>query len=181
MEQVKDLIMRQTDYTSEVAEEKLKEHKNDVVAIIREYMLQGTIAKKEVEVKKSVNQQIYNEIRNLMDDAALSYKQKKELEERNKIINERLIHMRDKAKKNMRTKIEGNVILEAEEEEAVVANANEVAVVAANEVAVVAANEVAVVAANEVAVVSANEVTVVAANANEVVANEVVEVANEVV
>jgi hypothetical protein len=117
MEQAKELVMRQTDYDSETAEKKLKEHNNNVLSIIREYML-GSVKKEEQiqEVKKSVNQQIYHEIRNLMDDAASSYKKKKEFEERNKIIKENLIRIKENAKKNMREKIENNVILETEDQ-----------------------------------------------------------------
>ena len=66
-----DIIMRQTDYTREVATNKLLEHNNDILAIIREY---NGPAKKPV---KSVNQQIYTEIRGLMDDAAATYNSRK--------------------------------------------------------------------------------------------------------
>ena len=79
-----DVVLRQTDYTEEKAIEKLKEHNNDIIAIVREYMC-GTAIKKPQTIdttNKSMNQQIYGEIRNLMDDAAKTYKAKKDLEKR---------------------------------------------------------------------------------------------------
>jgi hypothetical protein len=69
-----DIIMRQTDYTREVATNKLLEHNNDILAIIREY--NGPV-KKIIKPVKSVNQQIYTEIRGLMDDAAATYNSRK--------------------------------------------------------------------------------------------------------
>ena len=75
---MRDIIMRQTDYDEETTEQKLKEHNNDVLKIIREYM--GSSNKpKELEKNSSVNQQTYKEIRKLMDNAASRYRIKKEL------------------------------------------------------------------------------------------------------
>ena len=81
-----DVVLRQTDYTEEKAIEKLKEHNNDIIAIVREYMCGSAIKKPNTidTSNKSMNQQIYGEIRNLMDDAAKTYKAKKDLEERKK-------------------------------------------------------------------------------------------------
>lgn len=53
-------IVMQTDYTKEIALEKLKEFNYDCMAVIRCYL--GTNNKKEKS--KSLNQQIYSEIRN---------------------------------------------------------------------------------------------------------------------
>lgn len=76
-----DVIVRQTDYTKEKAIEKLIEHNNNVLAVVREYM--GVQPKQNAEDNnKSTNQQIYGEIRNLMDDAARRYNAKKEYERR---------------------------------------------------------------------------------------------------
>ena len=79
-----DVVLRQTDYTEEKAIEKLKEHNNDIIAIVREYMCGSAIKKPHTidTTNKSTNQQIYGEIRNLMDDAAKTYKAKKDLEKR---------------------------------------------------------------------------------------------------
>ena len=60
-----DIIMRQTNYSKETVIDKLKEHDNDVLKIIREYMKSP---KKENKTKVSTNQMVMNEIRDLMDD-----------------------------------------------------------------------------------------------------------------
>ena len=77
-----DVIIRQTDYTEEKAIEKLTEHKNDVLAIVREYMGVVKPPTRNEVVKSSMNQQIFSEIRNLMDDAAKTYQAKKAYEKR---------------------------------------------------------------------------------------------------
>jgi hypothetical protein len=77
-----DVIIRQTDYTEEKAIEKLTEHKNDVIAIVREYMGVVKPPTRNEVVKSSTNQQIFSEIRNLMDDAAKTYQAKKAYEKR---------------------------------------------------------------------------------------------------
>ena len=81
---LRDVVMRQTEYTEEQAMKKLQEFKFDVVAVIRDYM--GIITKKIDAPVKSVNQQIYGEIRNMMDDAAHKYRVKKELDEKKELI-----------------------------------------------------------------------------------------------
>ena len=52
-------VITQTDYTREVALEKLKEFKYDIMSVIRDYL--GTNNKKQEQ--KSLNQQIYTEFR----------------------------------------------------------------------------------------------------------------------
>ena len=79
IQNLKEIVMRQTDYSEEQALEKLKQHNNDIMSIVREYMGVSAITKKNE--LKSVNQQIYKEIRTLMDDAAASYKMKKETQQ----------------------------------------------------------------------------------------------------
>lgn len=74
-----DLIMRQTDYNKTTAEEKLAEYNDDAMQVIRAYLNDGKINKPCV-TRLSVNQQIYKEIRGMMDDAALNYQLKKEKE-----------------------------------------------------------------------------------------------------
>jgi len=77
---LKDIVMRQTDYNEEQTFEKLKQHNNDITAIVREFL--GATTKKNKETTNtSVNQQIYSEIRCLMDTAAANYKARKEAEE----------------------------------------------------------------------------------------------------
>jgi hypothetical protein len=65
-----DLILRQTDYTREIVLEKLAKHENDTMKVIREFM---GITTKPMEKKISVNQQVFKEIRSMMDDASKTY------------------------------------------------------------------------------------------------------------
>jgi hypothetical protein len=67
------MIMRQTDYDIATAEAKMTEHNNDVLKVIREYLNAGKDIKPEIAPRMSVNQQIYKEIRGMMDDAAKTY------------------------------------------------------------------------------------------------------------
>ncbi len=73
-----ELIMRQTDYDKITAEQKLTEHNDDAMQVIREY-LKPSKPNKICTTRLSVNQQIYKEIRGMMDDAAKTYLNKKEL------------------------------------------------------------------------------------------------------
>ena len=69
-----EVIMRQTDYTLDIAEEKLHKHNNDVMSVIREYMNpSGVVVSSAAPPSRSTNQMIYKEIRVLMDDAAKNY------------------------------------------------------------------------------------------------------------
>ena len=71
--------MRQTDYDKETALLKLKEYNGDVVAIIRNYM-KNDDTEKQNSIKKpseTLNQKIYGEIRDLLDEASESYRKKK--------------------------------------------------------------------------------------------------------
>jgi len=74
-----NVIMRQTDYSKEVAIEKLKQHNNNVIEVVREYMNPPI---QELKNTKSTSQLIYGEIRSLMGSAATNYRMKKETEER---------------------------------------------------------------------------------------------------
>ena len=95
----KDVVMRQTDYSDDQALEKLKEHNNDIIAIVREYMGIGITKNKDHNYeKKSVNQQIYTEIRSIMDTASASYKLKKEKEE---LQQQRQQHFIEQARKEL--------------------------------------------------------------------------------
>ena len=55
------IICRQTDYSQEVAFQKLKEHDGDIMKVIREF--HGTNEKKVPEKKISNNQPIFKTIR----------------------------------------------------------------------------------------------------------------------
>ena len=62
------LVMRQTDYTQEVAREKLTAHNYDAIKCIRAYM---GISEKKTSTQVSLNQQIYRELRNQLGAVAL--------------------------------------------------------------------------------------------------------------
>ena len=80
-----NLIMRQTDYSKELAIEKLNQHNNNAIAVIREYMNPPF---QEVKNNKSTSQLIYGEIRSLMGSAATNYRIRKESEERRQQMQE---------------------------------------------------------------------------------------------
>jgi hypothetical protein len=64
-------ILRQTDYTKEVAVEKLKEHNFDEIETIRNYL--GITSKKKTSTIKSVNQEIYKQLRYKLDSNMKDY------------------------------------------------------------------------------------------------------------
>ena len=97
-----NMIMRQTDYTKEISEQKLKEHNNDIMSVMREYMGPSKISTKPASSKFSVNQQIFKEIRGMMDDASKTYQNKKEKEEKIKMEMEmKMKHEYDKRKSEL--------------------------------------------------------------------------------
>jgi len=98
-EQIIKLICRQTDYTSEAADEKLIFWKGNYLHVIREWMNPKFTPEKKEKKYVSKNQGILGEIRNFMDegvrrrkiiDAQIAYKkrimemQKKKAEEQKK-------------------------------------------------------------------------------------------------
>ena len=62
------LVMRQTDYTQEVAREKLTACNYDAIKCIKEYM---GIPEKKTSSQVSLNQQIYRELRTQLGAVAL--------------------------------------------------------------------------------------------------------------
>lgn len=62
------LVMRQTDYTQEVAREKLTAHNYDAIKCIKAYM---GISDKKAPTQVSLNQQIYRQLRNQLGAVAL--------------------------------------------------------------------------------------------------------------
>ena len=71
-----ELIMRQTDYTEEVARIKLEDWKNNYLHVIKEYMNPNFQDKLETPTSTK-NQMIYGEIRNFMDDVNTQQLQRK--------------------------------------------------------------------------------------------------------
>ena len=78
MEEDIDFIMRQTNYTREISYQKLLEHEQNKINIIKEYM--GIpFSQKEVP-KKSLQQEMYSQIRKKMDITDFYKKQNEKLE-----------------------------------------------------------------------------------------------------
>jgi hypothetical protein len=76
------IIMRQTDYTEEIAKEKLKEFNYDHIAVIKSYL--GVTVKKAQPVK-SVNQEIYKQLRYRLDSNMRNYQERVEKGEARKL------------------------------------------------------------------------------------------------
>jgi len=77
------LIQRQTGYTSEQCEEKLKIWDNNYINVIKEYMNPEFNKVKEIPTK-TTNQAIMGEIRNFMDTANKGYEIRKKREQLSK-------------------------------------------------------------------------------------------------
>lgn len=67
-------VMSQTNYTEEIAREKLKLFNCDYMRVIRDYM--GIPEKKEEKKVKSVNQEIFRQIRTKLDGSMKEYRDK---------------------------------------------------------------------------------------------------------
>ena len=76
-------VMRQTDYSENVAREKLKEHNFDEIATIKAYL--GITEKKALPVK-SVNQEIYKQLRTRLNSNMKDYQSRVEKGEVKKIV-----------------------------------------------------------------------------------------------
>lgn len=88
VDELVQVVCRQTDYDQEKAKDKLIQHSLDLQAVVREYM--GVGEKKTVEKKTSTNQMVFKEFRTFLDDAASSYYKRKEAEDlRKKILESR--------------------------------------------------------------------------------------------
>jgi ribosomal silencing factor RsfS len=78
------IVIRQTDYTEEKAREKLREFNFDEIMVIRDYF--GITEKKQQRQVKSLNQEIYKQLRGHMDVAMKSYRDRLDKGEAKKII-----------------------------------------------------------------------------------------------
>ena len=103
---MRNIIMRQTDYNEEIADEKLKIHNYDVVAVVRDFMNPNPlVVDSNNTLVESVNQQIYGEIRGMMDNASWKYRKNKEQEEKKQLMRAEYIRQRDIAKQNLVSKV----------------------------------------------------------------------------
>ena len=76
-----DLILRQTDYTVEQATEQLKQHNFSEIEVIKAYL--GIVDKKPQN--KTLNQQIYTQLRHRLDSNMRNYHERVERGEAKKI------------------------------------------------------------------------------------------------
>ena len=76
-------ILRQTDYNYEQAREKLQENNYNEIATIKSYL--GISKKKSSEIK-SINQEIYKQIRYRLDSNMQDYRERVEKGEAKKIL-----------------------------------------------------------------------------------------------
>lgn len=74
------VLMKQTEYNEEQARESLEKNNYNVPESIREYM--GYKKEKKEYKPKTINQGIFKEIRDVMDDASMRYERKKEYNKR---------------------------------------------------------------------------------------------------
>ena len=83
------MVMRQTDYSEEIAIEKLTEYKGNFEKVIRDYLIGTPIVEPTVK-DQSLNQRVFGEIRSYMDEASSAYYKKKEaMEIRQRAMQER--------------------------------------------------------------------------------------------
>ena len=76
------IILRQTDYTEEIAKVKLKDFNYDHIAVIKSYL--GVPDKKAAPVK-SVNQEIYKQLRYRLDSNMRNYQERADKGEARKL------------------------------------------------------------------------------------------------
>jgi hypothetical protein len=70
------LILRQTDYTEIIAREKLLENDEDPIKVIKKYM--GINVESKNVAKKSLNQEIYRQLRVRLDDSIRDFNKKQD-------------------------------------------------------------------------------------------------------
>ena len=69
-EKMIEMVMRQTDYNYDETRDKLEAHKWDYEVVIRKFM---GIEEKVEKTRKTVNQEIFKQIRNHMDSASSNF------------------------------------------------------------------------------------------------------------
>jgi hypothetical protein len=78
------IVMRQTDYTQEIAREKLVQFNFNEMNVIKDYF--GISEKKAPEQIKSVNQAIYKQLRGHLDGVMRNYRERVDNNEVKKIV-----------------------------------------------------------------------------------------------
>ena len=116
-ESIIGFVCRQTDYTEEQAIEKLEKVDYDGKQVVSEYLSGETdgITEKTAKNNKSVNQQIYGEIRNLMDTGMRQFNERQEViqkQEQIKAMNEYLNKINEERSKVANDSSKGETKLE---------------------------------------------------------------------
>ncbi len=96
------LVTRQTTYSLEQARDKLEEFKYNISAVLKNFMspdkkTKGDEIREEAESKKTTNQKIYTEFRNLLDTSAEIMKRRRELEAKVNETYEKLVEAQNKS------------------------------------------------------------------------------------
>lgn len=86
LEEKIQIILRQTDYSEDIAKDKLQEFNYDHIAVVKAFF--GITEKKE-PVISSVNQEIYRQIRYKLDSNMREYNKRKEIEDSMKQIQDK--------------------------------------------------------------------------------------------
>jgi len=103
---MRNVVMRQTDYDEDTADDKLAQHKYDIMAVVSEYINPNkVIAENNDNVVESVNQKIYGEIRGMMDNASWRYRKDKERQETEELIRSNYIKHINIANRNIVSKV----------------------------------------------------------------------------
>jgi hypothetical protein len=76
------IILRQTNYTQEQANEKLKEYNFDEISVIKSYL---GIVEKTKTIPKTLNQEIYTQLRHRLDSNMRDYNNRIEKGEARKL------------------------------------------------------------------------------------------------
>lgn len=85
-------VVMQTDYSNEVAEEKLKEHEYNYIKVIKEYLnpTEKKAPTTNIGTTRSTNEKMMDEIRIFMDTANRQYIQRKEYGEKKDAIQKKM-------------------------------------------------------------------------------------------
>lgn len=113
-EEIINLVIRQTNYSEEQAKQELENNNYDYLSVIKSYMNIPDKTQDNQSSNKTVNQQIYTEIRNFLDTGVEKY-------ERNKRVAQRIQQIRQQqaraAQQNKIINNESNLETVTEEED----------------------------------------------------------------
>jgi hypothetical protein len=91
-------ILKQTNYTEEIAKEKLKQFNYDFMSVLKDYM--GIPSKKDTKSVNSINQEIYRQFRYNLDSSMRQYRESHPIDLEQVITNLKESDEREKTKLN---------------------------------------------------------------------------------